>query len=47
MSAGLGVSVLTEAQRGAILAIANKVFGRSTREEMAKLVDKPMAAHQK
>lgn len=37
-----GANVLTEAQRGAILAIANKVFGRSTKEEMAKLVEKPI-----
>ena len=36
-------NVLTEAQRGAILAIANKVFGRATKEEMAKLVDKPIS----
>lgn len=36
-------NVLTEAQRGAILAIANKVFGRTTKEEMAKLVDKPIS----
>jgi hypothetical protein len=38
-----GSNVLTEAQRGAILAIANKVFGRTTKEEMAKLVDKPIS----
>jgi len=36
-------NVLTEAQRGAILAIANKVFGRETKERMAELVDKPIS----
>lgn len=36
-------SALTEAQKGAILAIANKVFGRNSREEMGKLLDKPIA----
>jgi hypothetical protein len=41
--AGGSGNVLTEAQRGAILAIANKVFGRTTKEEMAKLVDKPIS----
>ncbi|HEX8236597.1 MAG TPA: hypothetical protein VF600_11630 [Abditibacteriaceae bacterium] len=41
--AGGNSNVLTEAQRGAILAIANKVFGRTTKEEMAKLVDKPIS----
>ena len=40
--AAANANVLTEAQRGAILAIANKVFGRTTKEEMAKLVDKPI-----
>ena len=35
-------NVLTDAQRGAILAIANKVFGRNSREEMASLLDKPI-----
>ncbi|HEX8833491.1 MAG TPA: hypothetical protein VF719_04785 [Abditibacteriaceae bacterium] len=35
-------NALTEAQRGAILAIANKVFGRNTKDEMAKLIDKPI-----
>lgn len=34
---------LTEAQRGAILSIANKAFGRSLHTEMAKLIDKPIA----
>ena len=33
---------LTDAQRGAILAIANKVFGATTQEELAKLTDKPV-----
>lgn len=37
-----GGNGLTEAQRGAILAIANKVFGRDSREEMAKMLDKPI-----
>ncbi len=36
-------SVLTEAQRSAILAIASKVFGRSVKEEMAKITDKPIS----
>lgn len=36
-------NVLTEAQRGAILAIAGKVFGKNARDEMAKLTDKPIA----
>ena len=36
-------NVLTEAQRGAILAIANKVFGKNTKEEMGRLVDKPIS----
>ncbi|HVF85528.1 MAG TPA: hypothetical protein VM821_06080, partial [Abditibacteriaceae bacterium] len=36
-------NVLTEAQRGAILAIANKVFGKNTKDEMAKMVDKPIS----
>lgn len=36
-------NVLTEAQRGAILAIANKVFGRNTKDEMARLTDKPIS----
>ena len=36
-------SALTEAQRGAILAMANKAFGRNVNEEMARLVDKPIA----
>lgn len=40
---GTNPNVLTEAQRGAILAIANKVFGRSTKEEMARLTDKPIS----
>jgi hypothetical protein len=35
-------NLLTEAQRGALVAIANKVFGRNSREEMAKLLDKPI-----
>lgn len=35
-------NILTDAQRGAILAIANKVFGRNSREEMANLLDKPI-----
>jgi hypothetical protein len=39
---GASSNVLTEAQRGAILAIANKVFGRNSREEMAKMLDKPI-----
>ena len=42
-SGGASGGGLTEAQRGAILAIANKVFGRDSREEMAKLLDKPIA----
>lgn len=42
-SGGHPTNGLTEAQRGAILAIANKVFGRNSREEMAKLLDKPIA----
>jgi hypothetical protein len=41
-AAGASGNGLTEAQRGAILAIANKVFGRNSREEMAKLLDKPI-----
>jgi hypothetical protein len=36
-------NTLTEAQYGAILAIANKVFGRSAKDELVKLVDKPIA----
>ncbi len=40
---GTNPNVLTEAQRGAILAIANKVFGRATKEEMARLTDKPIS----
>jgi hypothetical protein len=36
-------NVLTEAQRGAILAIANKAFGRNTKDEMARLTDKPIS----
>lgn len=39
---GGNTSLLSEAQRGAILSIANKVFGRNTKEEMANLVDKPI-----
>jgi len=34
---------LTEAQYGAILAIANKVFGRNAADELTKLVNKPVA----
>ena len=34
---------LTEAQYGAILAIANKVFGRKAGDELTKLVNKPVA----
>jgi hypothetical protein len=37
-----GGDTCTEAQRGAILAIGNKVFGRNSREEMAKMMDKPI-----
>lgn len=33
---------LTEAQRGAILAIANKAFGRDMKAELSKLTDKPV-----
>jgi hypothetical protein len=36
-------NTLTEAQYGAILAIANKVFGRSAKDELAKMADKPVA----
>ena len=36
-------NILTEAQNGAILAIANKVFGRNAKEELAKLSDRPIA----
>ena len=36
-------NILTEAQRGAILAIANKAFGRNTKDEMARLTDKPIS----
>lgn len=38
-----GGNGLTEAQRGAILAMANKAFGRNVNEEMARLVSKPIA----
>lgn len=34
---------LTEAQRGAILSMANKAFGRALHEELARMVDKPIA----
>lgn len=37
-----GDNLLTEAQYGAILAIANKVYGRSAREDVAKLARKPI-----
>jgi len=40
---GAGENALTEAQYGAILAIANKVYGRGAREEVAKLAGKPVA----
>jgi hypothetical protein len=40
---GAGDNALTEAQYGAILAIANKVYGRGAREEVAKLAGKPVA----
>ena len=36
-------AALTDAQRSAILAIASKVFGRSVKEEMAKMTDKPIS----
>ena len=35
-------NLLTEAQYGAILAIANKVYGRSAREDVVKLARKPI-----
>lgn len=38
-----GGAALTDAQRSAILAIASKVYGRSVKEEMAKLTDKPIS----
>jgi hypothetical protein len=41
-SGGIGGNTLTEAQRGAILAIANKAFGRAAKEELSKLIDKPI-----
>jgi hypothetical protein len=44
---GNGDNTLTEAQYGAILAIANKVFGRSARDELAKLAGKPVAQFSK
>ncbi len=37
-----GDNLLTEAQYGAILAIANKVYGRSARDDVAKLARKPI-----
>ncbi len=37
-----GENLLTEAQYGAILAIANKVYGRSARDDVAKLARKPI-----
>jgi len=40
---GASENALTEAQYGAILAIANKVYGRGAREEVAKLAGKPVA----
>lgn len=40
--AGAG-QTLTEAQYGAILAIANKVFGRKAGDELTQLVNKPVA----
>lgn len=36
-------NTLTEAQHGAILAIANKVFGRNAKDELAKLAERPIA----
>ena len=36
-------NTLTEAQRGAILAMGARVFGRSLHEEVARLTDKPIA----
>ncbi len=38
-----GGNLLSEAQYGAILAIGNKVYGRSAREEVAKEAGKPIA----
>jgi hypothetical protein len=40
---GGGGNSLTEAQYGAILAIANKVYGRAAREEVAREAGKPIA----
>ena len=37
-----GGGTLTEAQRGAILAIANKAFGRAAKEELSRVIDKPI-----
>ena len=39
----LSAGTLTEAQRGAILAMGGRVFGRSLHEELARLSDKPLA----
>lgn len=36
-------NTLTEAQRGAILSMANKAFGQTAQDELARLVDKPVA----
>lgn len=36
-------NTLTDAQRGAILSMANKAFGQKAQDELAHLVDKPIA----
>lgn len=40
---GHSANTLTDAQRGAILSMANKAFGQTAQEELARLVDKPIA----